>query len=454
MNPYAIPAFLKDFALRLSNAGYGCFLVGGATRNMAMGRKPEDFDIATDATPAQVMKLFRRVVPTGIEHGTVTVLLQEGQIEVTTFRTESGYSDGRHPDSVGFSDSIYEDLKRRDFTMNAIALDLASGKLIDPHDGLADIKRKMIRAIGDPVERFTEDGLRPLRAIRFAGKLGFAIDEATLAAIPKVLDRVALVAMERIRDEITKLLSADEPSTGFLLMERSGLLGLILPELERCRGVEQKGFHRFDVLDHSLYACDGAPKESLAIRLAALFHDIGKPATKSADETGVATFYGHEAVSAKMAEGILDRLRYPIAMRKRVVTLIREHMFHYEEEWSDAAVRRFIARVGEEFMDDLFLLRMADQFGMSRSAVHPENLIALRDRIGAIRAQEHAFTLKDLAIDGSDLKGLGIPPGRALGMILNELLETVLDDPGMNERQALLACAEKLKGKYLPQPSS
>ena len=440
-----IHPLLKEIATIFTAGGKKAYLVGGAVRDMVRGKKAEDWDLATDATPEDVTRLFKRVIPTGIKHGTVTILYKGQSIETTTFRTESDYSDGRRPDSISYAATIEEDLSRRDFTMNAIAVELPSGRIVDPFGGVADIKRKLIRCVGVPSERFNEDGLRPLRAARFAAQLEFALDEATLAAIPGALNKTAMVAAERIRDEIDKILRTPTPSIGFSVMEKTGLLALILPEIAQCRGVEQKGNHRFDVLDHLLVACDKAPMDRPVVRLAALLHDIGKPAVEAYDETGVRTFYRHEEISAGMTEDIMLRFRYPTALIKAVAHLVATHMFHYEESWTDAAVRRFLVRLGPENLDDAFALRRADTWATFGVEPSPAALLPFRNRIEQILAESKALTLKDLAIGGNDLAGIGIAKGPRMGIILNQLLETVLDDPAMNEKNALLTIAKRLE---------
>ncbi len=377
MTRIRIPSELKKMSAVFASKGFSSYLVGGAVRDMFLGKRASDWDIATDAPPQEVSALFPRVIPTGIEHGTVTVIFMGHHVEVTTFRTDKGYSDGRHPDNVTYAATIEEDLSRRDFTMNAIALSLPDGNICDPFGGRADIKRRIIRTVGDPRERFSEDGLRPVRALRFSAQLGFEIEAETLAAIPGALDVTAKIAVERFRDEFTRILGCPVPSAALRLMDETGIMPLFIPELSACRGVEQRGFHRFDVFDHLLFSCDGAPRENLTVRLAALFHDIGKPAVR-AEKTGagekepVYTFYGHETVSARMTEEILDRLRYPKQAVRETVHLIACHMFHYEDSWTDAAVRRFLVRVTPEAMNDLFSLRRADIYGMNRIPAPPD----------------------------------------------------------------------------------
>ena len=436
---YKVDRSLIKFSRIFKDAGYSCYLVGGAVRNLYAGLKVSDYDFATDARPGDVIRLFRKVIPTGIKHGTVTVLFSGHQLEVTTFRQDGKYSDSRRPDTVHFTPSIFEDLKRRDFTINSMAYDLVDGKLLDPHGGRDDLKNRIIRAIGTPSERFQEDALRIMRACRFAAQLEFDISTGTLSGMTEKSGNLRAVSAERIRDELDKILKARRPSTAFRIMEETGVLDIILPELSTCRGVEQKGFHEFDVLDHSLHACDGAPAENAEVRLAALLHDIGKPATLGSDELGIPTFYGHEHESAEMARGIIQRLKYPKAFEKQVLMLIEHHMFHYEENWTDSAVRRFIARVGVENIADLFELRRADQYGMKASHTDSLNLVDFRKRIDAVLEADNAFCIRDLDINGNILQNDGgIPRGPALGTVLEFLLETVLDDPALNERDKLL----------------
>ncbi|MDR3171594.1 MAG: HD domain-containing protein [Treponema sp.] len=446
IQPHLIPPLLKEVAATFLSHGKQVFLVGGAVRDLLRGKEATDWDLATDAQPEAVIAMFRRVIPTGIKHGTVTVHFKGHALEVTTFRTESSYSDGRHPDTVYYAATIEEDLSRRDFTMNALALELPRGRLIDPFDGAGDVRRRLIRCVGNPAERFVEDGLRTLRAVRFAAQLGFEVESSIIETIPRFLSVTAKVAPERIRDELDKILASPQPSRGFLLMEQTRLLEPLLPELALCRGIEQKGFHRFDVLDHSLLACDFAAQESapLSVRLAALLHDIGKPHTRRLDETGVWTFYRHEHESARLSRNLLSRFRYPNTVIDGTVHLIKEHMFHYEESWSDGAIRRFIIRVGEENLDALYKLRRADAYATAGRELLPDFLLPLITRVDAALAGTRAFSLKDLMVSGKDLMAIGIKPGPRMGIILSELLETVVDDPELNTREKLLEIADNM----------
>jgi tRNA nucleotidyltransferase/poly(A) polymerase len=442
---------LKEIAAVFTENGKKVFLVGGGVRDRIRGEKPKDLDLATDAEPDEVCAMFRKrgyaVTPTGIKHGTVTVFFRNTAFETTTFRDESDYVDGRRPKSVSFSKSIEEDLSRRDFTMNAVAVELPSGRIFDPFGGIPDIKARLIRCVGNPLDRFSEDGLRPLRACRFAAQLGFSVDRTLASAIPQTLQTAVKVSMERVRDEFTKIVLSQKPSVGLLLMEETGLLRLFAPELTDCRGVEQKGFHRFDVLDHLLLACDYASAEHrcLEVRLAALFHDVGKPSTRLLDESGVWTFYRHEHESAQLCRIILTRFRFSNAVTDAVCHLVAEHMFFFENIWTDAAVRRFIMRIGIENLENTYALRRADAFAITSQPLPTGFLSDLISRVDAELAKNQALSLKDLAVSGKDLIGIGIKPGPRMGAILNELLDSVVRDPELNTREKLLEIAGKME---------
>jgi tRNA nucleotidyltransferase/poly(A) polymerase len=438
-----IPFQVKGVYGVLKDAGFDCYVVGGAVRNLVLGTPPKDWDLATNALPADVMRLFRRVIPTGFSHGTVTVLYKGMSLEVTTFRIDGEYSDARRPDSVEYTSRLEEDLKRRDLTINAMALEVKTGKIIDPLGGRDDCSCGIIRAIGVPEERFNEDGLRILRAVRFAGRLGFSIEPKTFAAMKARAENLRAVSSERIRMELEGILESEKPSDSFIIMAEAGILGLILPELEACRGVPQRELHRFDVFTHSILSCDGVRAPDLGLRLAALLHDIGKPAVLSLGEDGLPRFYGHETESARLAGAIMLRLKLPTAVIKRVTHLIGRHMFSYTPDWTDAAVRRFIIRAGRENLEDLFTLRMADSYGMTGLPPDPHSLEGLRARVAAVLEQEDALSLKDLKLSGEDIKtALSLSPGPRVGTILNFLLESVVEDPALNERQKLLTLAE------------
>lgn len=426
-------------------------MVGGAIRDQLLGLTVKDYDLCTDALPEKIMTLFHRVIPTGIKHGTVTILYKRTSYEITTFRIDGKYSDGRRPDQISYTDDLHEDLIRRDFTINSIAYDVLNKKLIDPNNGQSDLEKKRIHAIGIPEERFREDGLRSIRACRFASQLNFFIEAKTLEGIKHCLFNISELSKERIYDELIKILQTDSPSKSFELFKESGILPLILPELSDCIGVDQKGNHDFDVYNHLIRSCDAAPSDNVELRIAALFHDIGKPDVKEFDQNGIATFYNHETVSAQIAERIMLRFRFPKERMNRILHLIRQHMFHYTEEWTDAAVRRFIRKVGRDQLEDLYLLREADIKGISLSEENDyRNLIHLKERVLLILEQENAFSIKDLDINGYDLmKQAYIPGGPRLGSILELLLEAVTENPKLNRKETLLKLAvsfyEKIK---------
>jgi tRNA nucleotidyltransferase (CCA-adding enzyme) len=443
-----IPAEARAVVAALRAAGKRAYLVGGGVRDLLAGLKAVDFDVATDARPEEVRRIFPRTAPTGIKHGTVTVLGSRADHEVTTFRRDGKYGDARHPDDVTYAETVEEDLSRRDFTFNALAYDPVDDKLIDLYGGVEDFERGVVRAVGDPVERFSEDGLRPLRAVRLAARFGFEIEAETLNAVPKVLERVRMVAAERVRGEIMKMLAtAPKPSYGVDLMRETGLLDIYIPELLEGYGITQNEFHAYDVYTHSLYSCDAAPAEKPLVRLAALLHDVGKPRTRVVRD-GRVTFYNHQAVSRRMARGVLDRLRFSKKERDHVLHLIYYHMFGYTPSWTDAAVRRLIRKVGRENIADLFDLRIADWFGNGTNYGFPGYLRALERRINEAIAREEAFTEKDLAVDGRDvMAALDVRPGPKVGEALSYLLERVLEDQSLNERERLLGL---LREKFGP----
>ncbi len=452
-----IPEKLVKVGNIFRDNGFESYLVGGAVRDMLMGKECHDYDIATNATPQQVMSIFKKVIPTGIAHGTVTVHIMGLELETTTFRTESDYSDGRHPDKVEFAATIEEDLSRRDFTMNAIAADLCTGHIVDPFGGQKDIRSKIIRTVGSPLERFDEDGLRPVRAIRFTSQLSFDIEAETLEAIsnPKVLERTRGISVERFRDEFCKIMKTQKPSVGLKLLESTGILDLFIPEFNPCRNCLQKderGFHEFDVADHIIYACDGAPSDNLIVRLAAFYHDIGKPQAKTTEIVNGQPrihFHGHDSLSEKICIKSMTKLKFSNEEIRKVSHLVRHHMFFYESSWSDAAVRRFVIRTGLENLDDMIYMRLADIHGMHNTPALEgspawNNLLELKERIEKLAQEKNPFSLKDLKINGNDLMNLGIPKGRVIGQILAELFETVTDSPQMNEKEKLETLAKNI----------
>lgn len=443
--PEEFSDILGDFIGTFNKKGFECYLIGGCVRDMILGHEVYDFDFATNARPEQVMKLFRRVVPTGIKHGTVTVLIHGHEFEVTTFRSDGKYIDGRRPEQVHYAESLDQDVLRRDFTINGMAYDLKKREVIDHVGGIDDLEKGIIRTIGDPIERFSEDGLRTFRACRFASKLGFTIEEKTFEAISKTLDIAELVSAERVRDELMKLLTSGVPSTGIEYMRKSGLLKLWLPELEACYDIDQNKFHVHDIYYHSLYSCDATPADKPLVRLAALLHDIGKVSTKRMGEDGDYTFYNHEVIGARMVRKILKRLKFSNAECEMINNLVINHMFHYTDDWSDGAVRRFMRKVGVENIPDLFILREADRIGNGSRFGLPEPIMKLQGRIERVIEAENAITVRDLNIDGNIIMDrFGLKPGPVIGRILHELLELVLDTPEMNTDEILLQKAGEI----------
>ncbi|MDD3822913.1 MAG: CCA tRNA nucleotidyltransferase [Sphaerochaetaceae bacterium] len=440
MNRFPVPSRIRQFATRFHDAGFSLYIVGGAVRDQVIGRSTNDYDFATDALPQQVVALFRNVVLTGIKHGTVTVLLRGESYEVTTFRTDGTYDDHRHPEQVHFVSSLADDLSRRDFTINALAAHARTGEIIDLHGGMRDIEDKCIRAIGDPLLRFTEDALRILRGCRFSAQLEFSIEQTTLHAMYSLAHTLVSVSGERVRAELFKILDAGRPSVGLRAMQKCGALEVLLPELAEGASVTQKGNHRFDVLDHAIACCDAAPRGKPLVRLAALLHDIGKPRSKAVSSDGEVTFHQHEIISAQLAKGILDRLKCSNEEKSTVLNLIRNHMFHYTEEWTDGAVRRFINRVGCDAIADLFDLRRADRMAINGDSRF-DDLVDFMKRIERVLAESSAMTVRELRINGNDLAALGIPRGPLMGRVLDMLLQTVLDDPSQNEPERLRTIA-------------
>ncbi len=431
---------------RLREKGHRAWIVGGCVRDLFRGAKVSDWDIATSARPEEVQRAFRRVIPTGIQHGTVTVHHEHESYEVTTLRGETTYSDGRRPDSVVFVDDIVADLARRDFTVNAIALDPLTAAIIDPFDGRGDLSRRVLRAVGDASQRFSEDGLRALRAARFVASLEFELDPATASAIRPTLDTFRKVSAERVRDEWIKALKARAPSRAFEVMREHGLLEVTAPELLPQVGCDQNKWHRYDVWGHAM-ACVDASTGDPILRLSAVLHDVGKPATRAfSDKTNDYTFYDHERVGAEIVEPLLARLRFSNEERSRIGHLVRHHLVCYDASWTDAAVRRWIRRIGRDRIEDLYALNEADLRGKDRDAVAKlEPLRELQSRVAEIFARGEALTARDLAIGGRELiQQLGIRPGPKLGVLLERLLEEVLEDPTRNDPAVLLALAAEL----------
>ncbi|MGI8999485.1 MAG: CCA tRNA nucleotidyltransferase [Candidatus Limnocylindria bacterium] len=434
----------------LDEAGHHASLVGGVVRDRLRegpAFRSKDWDVATSARPEEVAALFAEATWEN-RFGTVTIV-GHPMIEVTSYRTEGGYRDRRRPDNVSFGASLTDDLARRDFTINAMAwipddLTTGHGRVLDPHGGMRDLAAGLLRTVGDPAERFGEDALRLVRAARFAGRFELDIEPATAVAIRELALTVTSVSAERVRNELMRMLADAVPSRAMRLLERLELLPMLIPELAALRGVPQVKALRGDALDHTLAAVDAAPAGAPTVRLAALLHDIGK-ATTLAD----GHFIGHDRIGADLARDVLHRLRVPMTTTSDVVDAIGHHMYAYDDSWTDAAVRRFIRRVGETRMPLLFALRHADDAASGIGDAGEERQAELERRIaGELAASPDLLRRNRLAIDGNDLcRELGIAPGPRIGRILDGLTEAVLDDPSRNRREPLLEHARSLDAK-------
>ena len=423
---------------KLEDAGFEAYLVGGSLRDILMGREVHDFDITSSAKPEEVMEVFSdfKVIPTGLKHGTVTVLVEDEPVEITTFRSESGYSDGRHPDSVSFAKSVEDDLGRRDFTMNAMACRI-NGELVDLFGGQNDIANKLIRTVGNAKERFSEDGLRILRAIRFAAVLGFEVEAGTKDAIHQMGYMIEKVSEERIVSEFNKIMLSEKPST--YLREYKDIICIFIPELEACIGFDQKNHHHvYDVFEHTLRVVDNMPPK-LSLRLAALFHDISKPICFEIGSDGEGHFYGHASKSSEMAENILRRLKYDNVTITDVCQLVKYH--DHQIENSDKIIKRMLRRLGEKGFFDILDLKRADNLGQSEEFRYRQDILQeLENSARRILDEKACFSIKDMAINGSDLIKLGMVQGPEIGEVLEMLLDRVISGEIKNDRQELIAC--------------
>jgi tRNA nucleotidyltransferase (CCA-adding enzyme) len=436
----AVPKDVERVVDALIASGFEAFVVGGCVRDALRGVDPQDWDVATSAKPEAIQKLFKRSLYTN-RFGTVVVSSGAHEIEVTTYRVEAGYADHRRPEEVAFTESLHEDLARRDFTMNAMAWrpTPAGGELVDPFDGRADLEAKIVRAVGDPAERFAEDALRMLRAVRFATVLRMRIEPRTADAILTHAHLATALSGERIQQELNKIFLADRPSTGIRLLSDLGLLGVLCPELEICKSIPQDKAVAQDVFEHSLITVDATPPD-LVLRLAGLFHDVGKAETMADGH-----FHQHEFVGEAITRRVLRRWKYPKDTVSAVTHLIRHHMFWYQADWTGSAVRRFIRKVGLEVIPDLFALRRADNIG---SGVRAPRMYALEDlwtRVQEEIERSTAFSPHDLEVDGNDvMRELGIGPGPAVGRAIAAIFERVLDDPDLNARDRLIALIHEI----------
>lgn len=436
----ALPEQVEYIIDTLNQAGFEAYAVGGCVRDSIMGRKPDDWDITTSAQPKQVKRLFRRTVDTGIQHGTVTVLLGKESYEVTTYRIDGAYEDNRHPKEVAFTKSLEEDLKRRDFTVNAMAYHPKEG-LTDLFDGIGDMERKCIRCVGVPAERFSEDALRIMRCVRFSAQFGYFIEEETGRAAQMLVENLRDISAERIRVELVKLLLSPHPDY-LRNMYELGMTRIILPEFDRCMETEQNNPHHcYTVGEHTLKSLEEVRPDKV-LRLSMLLHDIGKPLTKTTDENGKDHFKKHPRESARLARDILRRLKFDNDTLHRVCRLVEYHdwSIDLESDVKIAVVRRLIAKIGEDAFPDMFEINRADL--LAQSEYMREEKLAKQDRLEKlyreIREKKECLSLKDLAVNGRDLIERGLKPGRELGEILQRMLQDVLGDPAHNEKEYLL----------------
>jgi putative nucleotidyltransferase with HDIG domain len=427
------PRDVVDIARRLHNAGFETWTVGGAVRDALAGRTPGDWDLTTAARPGDVRRLFRRTVPVGIAHGTVGVLGRDGRMyEVTTFRRDVE-TDGRHA-RVRFSDTVDEDLQRRDFTINAVAWHPLSREVRDPHGGLRDLRDGIVRTVGEPAERFAEDRLRVLRALRFAGRFGLRVDERTWAAAQAIADELPALSAERIREELVKTMrEVARPSETLRLYEGCGALRSLYPELQACVGVMDGSA---DVWTHLVASADAAPRHRPMLRVTALLHDVGKPAVPWGEQ-GAEDFPGHAGAGAAIARELMRRLRFSNADTDRAVHLIAQHSGLPAPDAPAPEVRRWLRRVGPEHVWDLLRLRIADARARGEGRDALRMLAALRGRVRSLLSASAPLAIGDLAIGGAELRALGIPPGPLFGEILHDLLERVTDDPSLNRAETL-----------------
>ncbi|MGH2378440.1 MAG: CCA tRNA nucleotidyltransferase [Candidatus Limnocylindria bacterium] len=452
-----IPANVGKVIEQLRERGHEAYVVGGCVRDALRGVDPADWDVATGARPEEIQQVFRRSLYLN-RFGTVVVRVDGTEVEVTTYRTESDYSDRRRPDIVAFTDSLRDDLSRRDFTMNAMAwtpsapgADAGDG-LVDPFGGRADLEAKIVRAVGVPDERFAEDALRMLRAVRFAAVLGFRIDPSTAEGVRRNAHLAKELSGERIQQEVLKIVRSPVPSVGFRMLSDLGLLEVLAPELERCRHTPQEKVAALDVFEHSLATLDAAAadmprnvseEDDLVLRLAALLHDVGKPDTYDDGH-----FHQHEFVGEAKARAILRRWKLPREVVERTTHLVRHHMFWYQPEWTSSAVRRFIRNVGLERIRDLFFLRRADNIGSGARVPRLRELEELWLRVEEEIQRANAFSKRDLAVNGNELMAaLGIRPGPEVGRIADALFERVLDEPELNTRERLLELAREIHAR-------
>lgn len=437
--PEKVSAIIENLQMH----GYEAFAVGGCVRDSVLAKTPQDWDITTSARPEEIKKLFSRTVDTGIEHGTVTVLLGKDSFEVTTYRIDGAYEDNRHPKEVIFTSNLEEDLKRRDFTINAMAYN-DDVRLVDPFGGMKDLNRHLIRCVGDPMERFSEDALRILRAVRFSAQLAFPIEQKTADAIRELAPTLQNISAERIQAELVKLLTSDHPERIQDAYEL-GITRVILPEWDAMVGVQQNTPHHiYDVAEHTIQSMMHV-KNDKVLRLTMFFHDMGKAMMRTTDENGRDHFKGHALVSEELARSVMRRLKFDNDTIKKVAKLVCYH--DYRVEPTPQNVRRAMNRIGVDMFPYYLAVQLADV--KAQSPYHRrrkiEDIIAMRELYQETLLADHCVTLKGLAVTGKDLMELGMEPGKEMGSTLNELLEWVIDEPSCNKKEIL---CEYVKEKY------
>ncbi len=432
-----IPVYVENIINKLEYSGFSAYIVGGCVRDIIIGNQPSDYDITTDALPEEILEVFKeyQTIEVGKKFGTIVVVQFDGIVEVTTFRRDGEYIDGRRPEEVYFSRKLEEDLSRRDFTINAMAYNKNTG-LIDCFNGISDIDDRIIKAVGNPQERFQEDYLRILRGVRFSTQLGFQMDKDTYEACKLYGKNLVNISSERIRQELFKMLLSNKPSYGMRLLKDLNLIPIILPELEKSIDFKQHNpHHNKDVFNHTLCVLDKVPP-ILHLRLAALFHDIGKPYTFTLDDDGIGHFYGHDKIGAQMSRDILNGLKSHKDLIEKVSTLIDRHMTHHDG-FGDKGLKRLLAKLGEVEIFTLFQLQKADRL-CSNEEGNIDDLLVREERIRNILEESQVYEKNQLAINGNDVIELGYPQGKIIGEILAYLLEMVLEDPKLNEKEKLI----------------
>lgn len=431
-----LPEKVNMIIKTIQAAGFEAYAVGGCVRDSILGRVPDDWDITTSAKPDDIKKLFKKTIDTGIEHGTVTVMLSGEGFEVTTYRIDGEYEDSRHPKEVTFTSNLREDLKRRDFTINAMAYNDEVG-LVDIFEGISDIEKKIIRCVGDAKERFTEDALRMMRAVRFSAQLGYSIDEETKNAMKELAPTLRKISSERVQAELVKLVTSNNPDFLRIAYE-TGITAEILPEFDVCMKTAQNNpHHMYSVGEHTLWAMKYVEPDKV-LRLAMLFHDIGKPKAISTDDEGIHHFHGHNEFSSQITKEVLKRLRFDNDTIHKVERLVFYH--DYRPALTDKSVRRFVAKIGKELFPLYLLVQKADTLAQSdyKREEKLKNIKAVQEIFEGILEREECLCLKDLAVTGKDLIALGIEPGKEIGEILNGFLEMVIENPKLNDKQTLL----------------